>query len=186
MWTTGHPWRASKHFDLQLSLWSHSLIFLCFLFHPLLSFATFSSVYLFFYIPEHPNLMRFSLLLLLLCIMCVQSNSIFFFIWIFTGFCLVILHNSSFVILSVHFTFIIRLKHLFINICNIFLIWLVVFQVWQLYNNTDCTVVRNILILTLLYMLWFIHDRLCGLWSEFLATDTEVSGSIPSATRFSE
>jgi len=30
-----------------------------------------------------------------------------------------------------------------------------------------------------------INDRLCGLWSEFLATDTEVPGSIPGATRFS-
>ena len=30
------------------------------------------------------------------------------------------------------------------------------------------------------------YDRLCGLVSEFLATDTEVSGSIPGDTRFSE
>jgi len=30
------------------------------------------------------------------------------------------------------------------------------------------------------------RDRLCGLWSEFLATDTEVPGSIPGATRFTE
>jgi hypothetical protein len=29
-------------------------------------------------------------------------------------------------------------------------------------------------------------DRLCGLWSEFMATDPEVPGSIPGATRFSE
>jgi hypothetical protein len=29
-------------------------------------------------------------------------------------------------------------------------------------------------------------DRLCGLWSEFLATDLEVQGSIPGTTRFSE
>jgi hypothetical protein len=29
-------------------------------------------------------------------------------------------------------------------------------------------------------------DRLCGLVSEFLATDTEVPGSIHGATRFSE
>jgi hypothetical protein len=29
-------------------------------------------------------------------------------------------------------------------------------------------------------------DRLCGRWSEFLATDAEVPGSIPGATRFSE
>jgi hypothetical protein len=51
--------------------------FLYFLFHPLLSLATFSSAYLFFCTPEDSNLMRFSLLLLLLYIMCVQSNSIF-------------------------------------------------------------------------------------------------------------
>jgi hypothetical protein len=49
------------------------------LFHPLLPFATFSSAYLFFYIPEDSNLMRFSLLVLLLWVMCVQSTSIFFF-----------------------------------------------------------------------------------------------------------
>jgi len=29
-------------------------------------------------------------------------------------------------------------------------------------------------------------DRLCGLVVKFLATDTEVPGSIPGATRFSE
>jgi hypothetical protein len=34
----------------------------------------------------------------------------------------VILHNSSFVILSVHFIFIIRFKHLFTNIICSFLI----------------------------------------------------------------
>jgi hypothetical protein len=44
-----------------------------------LSFATFSSAYRFFYIPEDSNLMRFSTLLLLLCVMCVPSNFIFFF-----------------------------------------------------------------------------------------------------------
>jgi hypothetical protein len=53
---------------------------LCFLFHPLLSLATFSSAYLFFYTAEDSNLMRFSLLPLLLYAMCVQSNSIFFFL----------------------------------------------------------------------------------------------------------
>jgi hypothetical protein len=36
-----------------------------------------------------------------------------------------ILHSSSFVILSVHFIFIICLKHLFTNLCNILVIWLV-------------------------------------------------------------
>ena len=46
LWSIGHPWRASKHCDLQLSPWPHSMIFLYFLFHPLLSFATFSSAYL--------------------------------------------------------------------------------------------------------------------------------------------
>jgi len=46
------------------------------------------------------------------------------FIWISIGFCLVILRSSSFVILSVHFIFIIRLKHLFINVCSLLVIWL--------------------------------------------------------------
>jgi len=54
--------------------------FLVLLIYPLLSFATFSSAYLFFLITEDSNLMRFSLLLLLPCVMCVQSNSIFFFL----------------------------------------------------------------------------------------------------------
>jgi hypothetical protein len=38
----------------------------------------------------------------------------------------VILHSSSFVILSIHFTFIILLKHLFTHVCNLLVIWLVV------------------------------------------------------------
>jgi hypothetical protein len=38
------------------------------------------------------------------------------FIWFAIGFCWVILHSSSFVILSIYFIFIIRLKHLFTNI----------------------------------------------------------------------
>jgi len=40
------------------------MIFLCFLFHPLLSFATFSSAYLFCSTPENSNLVWFSLLVL--------------------------------------------------------------------------------------------------------------------------
>jgi len=80
LWSIGHPWRASKHCDLQLSPWPHSMIFLYFLLCPLLSFATFSSTYLFFYIPEDSNPMQFSLLLLLLYVMCVLSSSIFFFL----------------------------------------------------------------------------------------------------------
>jgi hypothetical protein len=44
------------------------------------------------------------------------------FIWISIGFCLVILYSSSFVILSVHFIFIICLKHLFINVCILLVI----------------------------------------------------------------
>ena len=60
--STGHPWRASKRCDLHPSPWPHSSIFLYFLFRPLLSFATFSSAYLFFHIPEDSNPMQFSLL----------------------------------------------------------------------------------------------------------------------------
>jgi len=56
------------------------MIFLYFLFRPLLSFATFSSACLFFYIPEDFNPMQFSLLLLLLYVMCVLSSSISFFL----------------------------------------------------------------------------------------------------------
>jgi len=82
LWNIRHPWRASKHCDLQLSPSPHSMIFLCFLFHPLLSFTTFSSACLFFYTPEDSSLMRFSLLPLPLYVMCVQSNSIFLVIGI--------------------------------------------------------------------------------------------------------
>ena len=70
------------------------------------------------------------------------------FIWFSIDFWWVILHSSSFVILSVHFIFIIRLKHLFTNICSLLVIWFVVFQVSQAYNSTDFTFVLNILILT--------------------------------------
>ena len=79
-WSTGHPWRASRHCCLQMSPWPCSMVFLWFLFHHFLSFATFCSAYLSFYIPEHSNLVQFSLLLLFLYVMCVQSNSIFFFL----------------------------------------------------------------------------------------------------------
>ena len=68
----------------------------------------------------------------------------------------VILHSSLFVILLVHFIFIIRLKHLFTNICSL-VIWLVVFQLSQAYNNNDFTFVLNIRILTSFDMLRFLH-----------------------------
>ena len=79
LWSIGHPWSSSRHCNLQLSTWPRSMIILFFLFRPLLSFATFSSAYLFFYIPEDSSLMRFSLLLLLLCVIFVQSKPISFF-----------------------------------------------------------------------------------------------------------
>jgi len=78
--STGHPFRASMLCGLQLSPWPRSMISLCTLSHPLLPFTTFSSACLSFYIPEDSNLMHFSLLLLFLYVMCVQSNSIFFFL----------------------------------------------------------------------------------------------------------
>ena len=53
----------------------------------------------------------------------------FLFIWFSFDFCWVILHSFLFVILTVHFTFIICLKHLLTNICCLLVIWLVVFQV---------------------------------------------------------
>jgi len=85
------------------------------------------------------------------------------FIWISIGFYSVILHNPLFVIFSVHFIFIIRLKHLFINIWNFFVIWLVVFQVSQAYKNNDFTFVLNIRILTDFDMLWFLHAGFTGI-----------------------
>ena len=79
------------------------------------------------------------------------------FIWFSVDFWWVILHSSSFVILSIHFIFIICLKHLFTNICSLLVIWLVVFQVSQAYNNTVFTFVFNIHILTSFDMLRFLH-----------------------------
>jgi len=49
----------------------------------------------------------------------------------------------------VHFVFIIRLKHLFTNICTLLVIWLVVFQVSQACSNTDFTFLLNSRILAL-------------------------------------
>ena len=78
LWSTGHSWRPSRHCGLQLSHWPRSIIFFCFLSHPLLSFARFSSTCLSFYTPADSNLMQLSQLLLFLYVMCVQSSSIFF------------------------------------------------------------------------------------------------------------
>ena len=85
-WAVSCPKHVETHYKwniylLAASSWCSYLSFIarCFLFHPLLSFATFSSAYLFFYTPADSNLTRFSLLLLLLCVMCVQSNSICFY-----------------------------------------------------------------------------------------------------------
>ena len=106
--------------------------------------------------------MQFPLLLLFLYVMCVKSNAVssiapvslrnvcqiqfhfLLFIWFSIDFWWVILHSSSFVNLSVYFTciFIIRFKHLFTNICSLLVIWLVVCQVSQAYNNTDFTFVH--------------------------------------------
>ena len=66
-------------------------------------------------------------------------------------------HSYSFLILLVHFVFIIHFKHLFTNIYSLFVIWLVVFQVSQAYDNTDFTFVLNIRILTSFDMLRFLH-----------------------------
>ena len=67
------------------------------------------------------------------------------FIWFSIHFWWVILHSSSFVILSVHFMSIIRRKHLFTNICSLLVIWLVVFQVSQACNNTDSFIILSYL-----------------------------------------
>ena len=153
LWSTGHPWRASRHCGLQLCPWPRYMAFLCFLSHPLLSFSTFSSAYLSFYIREDSNLMHFSLLLLFPYEMCPIQFHFLLFIWFSIDLWWLILHSSSFVILSVYFIFIIRLKHLFTNICSLLAIWLVFFQVSQTYNNTDFAFVLNVRILTSFDML---------------------------------
>ena len=118
------------------------MIFLSFLSHSLLSFATFSSAYLSFYIPADSNLMQFSLLLQFFFLrnVCPIQFHFVLFIWFSVDFWWVILHSSSFIILSVHFIFIICLKHLFTNICNL-VIWLAVSRVSQAYNNTDSCII---------------------------------------------
>ena len=88
---------------------------------------------------------------------CLIQFHFLIFIWFSIDFWCVILHTSRFVILSVHFIFIIRLKHLFTNLCSVLVIWLVVLQVSQAYNNTDFTFVLNIRILTSFDMLRFLH-----------------------------
>jgi hypothetical protein len=45
LWSRGHPRRASRHCDLQLIPWPHSMIFLFLLFHPLLSLISFSTCF---------------------------------------------------------------------------------------------------------------------------------------------
>ena len=92
----------------------------------------------------------FSIALTSLCNVCPVQFSFILFVWFSIGFCWLILHSSSFVILSVHFVSIIHLMHLFTNICNLLVICLAVFPVPQVYNDTDLTFVLNILILTLL------------------------------------
>jgi len=71
------------------------MIFLFLLFHPLLSFATFSSAYLFFYIPEDANPILFPLLLLLLCVMCPIQFHFLICIYFLLAFFWVILHKYS-------------------------------------------------------------------------------------------
>ena len=92
-----------------------------------------------------------------LCNVCPIQFHFLLFVWFCIDFWRVILHSSSFVILSVHFVFIICLKHLFTNICSLLVIWLVVFQVSQAYNSTDFTFVLNICILAFFDMLRFLH-----------------------------
>jgi len=90
---------------------------------------------------------------------CPMQFHFLLFICFSICFCWMILHSLSFVILSVHFIFIVRLKHLFTNISNRLVILLVVFQVSQAYSNTDFTFVLNISILTLLIYCGFsTHD----------------------------
>ena len=157
LWSVGHPWRASRHCGLQLSPWPSSTIFLWFLAHPLLSFTTFPSANLSFYIPEDFNVMQSSLFLLFLYVTCPIRFHFLLFIWLSIDFWWVTLHSSLFIILSVHFIFIVLLMHSFTNICSLLINWLVVFQVSQVYNNTDFTFVLNIHSLTSFDISIFLH-----------------------------
>ena len=82
---------------------------------------------------------------------CPIQSYFLLFIWFSIDLWWVVLHSSSFVILSVHFIFIIRLNHLFTNICSLLVIWLVVFQVSQAYNNNTDFTLAPIRILTTIF-----------------------------------
>ena len=99
----------------------------------------------------------FSIAPVALCNVCPIQFHFLLFIWFSIDFWWVILHSSFFIILLVHFIYIIRLKHLFANICSLLVIWLVIFQVSQAYNATDFTFVLNIHILTSFDMLRFLN-----------------------------
>jgi hypothetical protein len=128
LWSVGHPWRASKRCDLHPAT-------LLISFHNLPVFLISSSVVLrhvLFGLPLllypwrfHSNAV-FSIAPASLRNACPIQFHFLLFNWISFGFCLVILRGSSFAILSVYFIFIIRLKHLFINVSILLVIWLVV------------------------------------------------------------
>jgi len=61
----------------------------------------------------------FSITLVFLCTVCPMQFHFLLFICLSIDFWWVNLHSSSFVILSVHYIFIILLKHLFTNICSL-------------------------------------------------------------------
>ena len=161
LWIAGHPWRAAKHCGLQLCPWPRCVIFLC-LSHPVLPLRHFLfGLFLLLY-PWGFLSNAVSLLLLFLYVIRVPSNSIsLFYIWLSIDFWWVILHSSSFINLSVHFIFIICLKHLFTNICSLLVNWLALFKLSQAYNSTDFTFVVNIRILTSFVML---INSLCHLF----------------------
>jgi hypothetical protein len=67
-----------------------------------------------------------------------------------------------------------------IDVCTLFLRW----ALW--FVGTFSCILFTFCFYIKLYFFTYAIDRLCVLWSEFLATDPEVSGSIPGAVRFSE
>ena len=69
------------------------------------------------------------------------------FISISTGTWFVLVHRVLLLTLSDHFTFMILRRHLFTNVCILFIVCLEILHVSELYNITDLTLELNILIL---------------------------------------
>ena len=108
LWSIGHPWRVSRHYGLQLSPWPRSMIFLLVISSSLVLRHVLFSLPLLLYPWGFQSNLVFSIAPVSLHNVCPIQFCFLLFIWFSIDFWCVILHSSSFVILPVHFIFIIR------------------------------------------------------------------------------